>query len=101
MIELSALMPVINFVLICVLGSWLYWERRRRRMVEDGYTQDIDELHVVADKAASEAASCATVLDRYGACNHASRRRLHAVRNERTGTSSWHWLKDTDGQTPN
>lgn len=83
MIDLYVAIPVINSGLIVTIGFWLYWDRRHDR-------KDRKETRAVADRAASEAKSCADVLDRLGPNGH-KRRTLHAVRDENTGRSSWHF----------
>jgi hypothetical protein len=84
------LIPVINFVLIAAIGSWLYRECRRRRRKDTWDAQDRTEVRTVAETAASDAASCAAIIDRLET-NGQPRRRLHAVHDERSGKSSWHW----------
>lgn len=90
MIDLYAAIPVINFVLICVIGSWLCWDRRRNRRAAAQSTEDRQVTRAMADRAAKEAATCTAVIDRLGTNGH-TRRRLHVVHDKDTGRSSWHW----------
>lgn len=83
MLDLHVAIPVINSGLIFTIGFWLYWERRHNR-------RDRKETRAVADQAASDAKSCADVLDRLEPTGR-KRRALHVVRDENTGLHSWHF----------
>lgn len=89
MLNLALVIPVINFLLICAIGSLLFRDRRCHRRAEERSTSDWRETRAVADQAASDAKSCADVLDRLGS-NGQRKRSLYAVRDEK-GRSSWHF----------
>lgn len=83
MFDLFVAIPVINSGLICAIGFALYRGSRRNH-------RDRKETRAVADRAARDAKTCADVLDRLGPNGH-RRRTLHAVRDEKSGRSSWHF----------
>lgn len=85
---------LVIFVMIYALGHWHWKECRRHRRAEaaaeldrEVATADRAEIREVAEAAEAEAAACAAVIDRIGR----PRRRLHAVRDNKTGVSTWDW----------
>jgi hypothetical protein len=79
---------VITMLMVYGVGHWQWKECRRRKAFEADAIRDRQELREKADAAASDAAACAAVIDRMEN-HHPQRRRLHAVRNEQTGVSTW------------
>lgn len=86
---LTMLCLLIVLFMIVGMGRWQWNECRRRRRFEQSALRDRDEIREVAESAASEAASCAAVIDRIGAPQ--PRRKLHVVRDSTTGVSTWNW----------
>lgn len=78
---LTLICLLIAFVLIYGIGHW-HWKECRRHRAEE------QRIREVAEAAASDAASCAAVIDKLG--NHlAKRRHLYSVRDEKLGVSVW------------
>jgi hypothetical protein len=69
------------------VGHWQWKECRRRRAFEEDALRDRQQLREVAETAASEAASCAAVIERLGKTK--AHRKLRAVRDEPHGVSTW------------
>ncbi len=77
---LHMLSLLIIIIMIYAVGHWHYRECQRRRIWEDEAVQDRWEIREVAEVAASEAASCAAVIDKIGTTEPQPNRRLWAVR---------------------
>lgn len=65
MIGLHNLYPAVLAGTIFVIGHWQYRECRRRRAFERAAMIDRQAIRDVAERAASESASCAAVIDRF------------------------------------
>lgn len=66
--------------MIYTIGRWQHRECRRRRAVERAATRDRAKIRGIAEQAASEAASCAAVIDRIPLTQE---RRLHLTTDQR------------------
>jgi hypothetical protein len=86
---LMMLCVVITILMIYAVGHWQWKECRRRRQFEADAVRDRQEIREVAEAAASDAASCAAVIDKLG--NPPKRRHMHAVRDDNLGVSVWKW----------
>lgn len=93
MTALNMITVVIIMLLIFAIGSYLCHEHRRRRESELDAARERQEIRHLAEDAMSSAASCAAVIDKIAAKPQVSppRRRLQAIRNERTGEAAWRW----------
>lgn len=92
MTGLHTLYLLIVIGMIYGIGCWLYYECRRRRAYEADAIKDRQQIRAVAESAASEAASCAAVIDKLDTPRpRQTGRRLQAVRDERSGVSTWNW----------
>lgn len=91
MTSLHMLCTVIFIGMIYAIGHWHYSECLRRRAWELHADVDRQDIRDVAEGAASEAASCAAVIDKIGTPAAPRRRQLHAVHDQRSGVATWHW----------
>lgn len=80
---------LVAFIMIYGLGHWIWKVHQRLRTKEEEAAQEHAELRKVAETAASDAASCVAVIDKFG--TPPKRRHMRAVRDENTGVSTWDW----------
>lgn len=80
---------VIILLMIFGIGRWVWAIHNRLHTKEDEAALEHAEIRKAVESAASDAASCAAVIDKIGI--PPPRRKLHAVRDEVTKVSTWHW----------
>lgn len=82
---LTMLCLLIVFGMIYGLGHWI-WKICQRQAADD---QERGEIRDIAETAASDAASCAAVIDKLDILPQ--RRRLRVVTDKTRGVSTWNW----------
>lgn len=91
MTALNMITLLIIILSIFVIGIWLCHVDRSRRASELDAALERAEIRHLAEDAWSTAASNAAVIDRLDAQPPPPRRRMYAIRNERTGDATWHF----------
>lgn len=95
MTALTVIFLAITTAMTCGMSGWLYREHRSRRASEQDAALDRAEIRLLAETTASDVASCVAVIDRLGAMPTTTmlppRRRLYAIRDDKTGISQWQW----------
>lgn len=82
---------LIAFGMIYGLGHWIWRLHHTIVTKSSDAAREHDELRRVAEAAASDAASCAAVIDKLDVLPQPRRRRLQVVRDEARGVSNWNW----------